>query len=91
MEKYWFKPKSCGWGIGLPITWQGWLAILVLLFLTGVCAFMDGILTPRRTMLPLDAVVTFSIQILVLSILFCYVFQSKVEGGLKWRWGKDKE
>jgi len=26
-KKYWFpaKPPECGWGWGLPLTWQGWV------------------------------------------------------------------
>jgi hypothetical protein len=25
-SKRWFKAKTIGWGWGLPLTWQGWVA-----------------------------------------------------------------
>ncbi len=27
-KKYWFRAKDYGWGWGLPLTWQGWLAFV---------------------------------------------------------------
>lgn len=27
----WFPAKRHGWGWGLPVTWQGWLALLIYL------------------------------------------------------------
>jgi hypothetical protein len=26
---YWFLAKRYGWGWGLPVTWQGWLATII--------------------------------------------------------------
>jgi hypothetical protein len=33
-QKYWFPAKRYGWGWGLPITWQGWLTLVVFILLT---------------------------------------------------------
>jgi hypothetical protein len=30
---YWFPAKRYGWGWGPPSTWQGWVALLIYLFL----------------------------------------------------------
>ena len=27
--RYWFRAKRYGWGWGLPLTWEGWLVLLV--------------------------------------------------------------
>jgi hypothetical protein len=27
--KYWFPAKRYGWGWGLPVTWQGWVALIL--------------------------------------------------------------
>lgn len=27
MQEYWFSSRILGFGFGLPITWQGWLAL----------------------------------------------------------------
>ena len=32
-QKYWFPAKRYGWGWGLPVTWQGWVAVVVHLLL----------------------------------------------------------
>jgi len=33
--RYWFPAKSCGWGWGLPATWEGWLTMFV--FIAACC------------------------------------------------------
>ncbi len=43
----WFAPKRYGYGAGLPIAWQGWAAItLVLLLLTGALRSLHGVARP---------------------------------------------
>ena len=29
MTRYWFRAKRQGWGWGLPLSWQGWVVLLV--------------------------------------------------------------
>jgi hypothetical protein len=31
--RYWFLAKQHGWGWGLPVTWQGWAAMAVFVFI----------------------------------------------------------
>jgi hypothetical protein len=31
--KYWFPAKRFGWGWGFPVTWQGWVVLIVYLAL----------------------------------------------------------
>ena len=36
----WFKAKTYGWGWGLPLTWQGWLAYACYFALVVASAFL---------------------------------------------------
>ncbi|MDP7477394.1 MAG: hypothetical protein QF442_03020, partial [Candidatus Peribacteraceae bacterium] len=42
MAKYWFQPKSYGYGF-YPISWEGWLATLVLLIMILLSGWANGI------------------------------------------------
>jgi hypothetical protein len=42
---YWFLAKRYGWGWGLPVTWQGWLFLLLWL---GLLVGGAGRLLPAR-------------------------------------------
>jgi hypothetical protein len=86
MSKYWFKARSYGWGIGLPICWQGWLSLAFLIFLILLVAYVSGVFEKIGY---LKAYLRFSLGVMVLSLLFVFLFQDKVEGGIKWRWGKN--
>ena len=40
---YWFPAKTYGWGWGLPLTWQGWVALLAYgVVLVGAAYFLDA-------------------------------------------------
>jgi len=88
MDKYWFKAKEYGWGTGLPVAWQGWVALLVLIILISIAGFVDGIFGGAVS---LKSWLRFYIDLFVISALFLIVFENKIEGGLKWRWGNDKK
>ncbi len=75
--QYWFRAKRYGWGWGLPLTWQGWLAYLIFfaLLLSATPFFIPG------------RPIAFLIVVLFLSFLliaFCYI---KGEPP-RWRWGE---
>jgi hypothetical protein len=76
-EKFWFPAKRYGWGWGLPVTWQGWLVLVVFvsLLVAGVLWF-----PPSRDML----------SFLVYAVFLCGVFGlicfAKGEPP-RWRWG----
>ncbi|MCY0873284.1 MAG: hypothetical protein OWQ56_11435, partial [Acidithiobacillus caldus] len=39
-QKYWFPAKRYGWGWGLPITWQGWLTLVVFILMTVISIYL---------------------------------------------------
>ena len=41
-DKYWFEPKKIGWG-WVPISFEGWLLIIVLLFVVLMSGYVSGI------------------------------------------------
>ena len=46
-SRYWFAAKTYGWGWGLPLTWEGWLVLLVYLVLLPVAVV---VFPPDRNM-----------------------------------------
>ena len=90
MAQYWFKPKCCGWGIGWPIAWQGWVSVSILMLLIIFLAFAFGLMDRWPMPPPVTKVVSFVVAVTVFAMIFCLLLGKKVEGGLKWRW-KGKE
>ncbi len=83
-ERLWFKRKLYGWG-WTPVTWQGWVVILVYIALVALFAFTIDENSPIREvvftgMLPI-ALLTFAL------IRICYRFGEKP----RWQWGKVKD
>ncbi len=67
----WFPVKRYGYGVGLPIAWQGWLTLV--LYLAVTC--LSGLLLSKLTTLVILAVLT------PIVLLIAY-FRSDDE----WRW-----
>ncbi len=86
MNKYWFLPKLYGYGF-FPITWQGWLATLVLLTLMILSAYINNFFNCQVG--PQNGS-RFFLDIVVLTLLFTVLFKNKVKGGLRWQWGRKK-
>jgi hypothetical protein len=87
MSQFWFKPKKYGYGV-YPATWQGWVALFCLCLLILVVMYVDlpigeGIIPTLKEWL------RYLLDLFILTALFLLIFKDKVEGGLKWRWGKD--
>ena len=79
--RYWFPAKRYGWGWGLPVTWQGWIVILV-----WFAAVMGGVVSrfgPRRH--PIG----FLLFILIMTIVLVAICYAKGEPP-RWRWGDSK-
>jgi uncharacterized membrane protein YhaH (DUF805 family) len=79
-RRYWFPAKRYGWGWGLPITWQGWV-VLVVWFV---------ILYPGSVWTVMRHWALFAAFIVVMTgslIAICY---AKGEPP-RWRWGDDKQ
>lgn len=83
--KTWFKPKCYGYGFGLPTAWQGWVSLLVLLALLLASAYSNGFFSEEVS---LEQGLNFVVDAVIITGLFTVALKDKVEGGLKWRWGR---
>jgi len=84
MTKYWFKPKSYGYGM-MPISWEGWLVTLIFVGILAVAAYANQMfLYPRP-----EEIASFLIDTGILTALFLILFKDKTNGKIKWNWGKD--
>jgi hypothetical protein len=77
--RYWFRAKRIGWGWGLPLTWQGWIALAVYIgvVIAGVVRFR-----------PHEDTAAFVAVVVLASLAFALVCWWKGEPP-RWRWGKD--
>jgi hypothetical protein len=74
MDKPWFAAKRFGIGAGVPIAWQGWVAIAA--FLTAFLA--STALAPVHLKFWLA---------IILIVAFTVITAAKTKGGWRWRWG----
>jgi len=84
MKKYWFKPKSYGYGFH-PTSWEGWVATLILMGLLLILAYVNGFFAPKITT---KEGLRFLFDTLIVCGVFTTLFKDKVEDGLQWRWGR---
>ncbi len=70
----WFRPKSRGYGTGLPIAWRGWvLMALHIALITGV-----AVLLRERPVLMTAFVILAGLAPLP-------IYHARTEGGWRWR------
>jgi hypothetical protein len=76
---YWFRAKRYGWGWGLPLAWQGWVAygLYWVLLALGLAVF-----PPQRE---LAAFLAYIVALSGLLVVICWL---KGEPP-RWRWGDD--
>lgn len=70
----WFAVKRTGYGVGLPITWEGWLVLAVYV----VFATAGGILLS-----PL----IFSLMLVLATAIVLYIAYTRSDGEWRWRDG----
>jgi hypothetical protein len=87
MSKYWFKPKSYGYGF-FPVSWEGWLCTFGLVVIILLSGFSNDIFTEIEPS-PQNAV-RFLLDIFIFAALATYLFEKKMKEPLKWRWGRRK-
>jgi hypothetical protein len=75
--RYWFRAKRYGWGWGLPLTWEGWVVLVVWL-----SAFLSVVRSLRGPQHRVEHVL-FVIGMIMALLIVCYW---KGEPG-RWRWG----
>lgn len=70
----WFRPKSRGYGTGLPIAWQGWLLLAMhIALITGIAVQFQG-----RPMV-------LTILVVLAGLMPLPLYRAKTEGGWRWR------
>lgn len=86
-NKYWFKPKRYGYGV-YPVSWEGWLATLMLLGVLIFLAYLNGFFdNPEKT----ENTTFFLFEAITCAFVFIALFKDKTEGELKWHWGEKKK
>lgn len=84
MNKYWFRSKRLGYGF-TPISWEGWLATLVLVALILLSGWTNNIWSDNNTN---KEGVRFLLDTVILCCLFTALYKDKVKDGLRWRFWK---
>ena len=77
-REIWFPAKRYGWGWGLPVKWQGWVALFVYVAIMVIVA----VRFPPARELP-----TFFASVFLASVIFGLVCWWKGEPP-RWRWGE---
>jgi hypothetical protein len=83
MNKYWFVPKTYGYGY-VPISKEGWIATLFLILLGIFLAYLNNFFNP--TQMTFQKSLFFLIEIIILGFAFLKIFEKKCKGKLKWNW-----
>jgi hypothetical protein len=81
--KYWFKPKRYGYGF-YPVSWQGWAATLILLFLILLAGAADGVFEEGATH---KQIARFILDAFFIAAIATIIFERKMKERLLWRWG----
>ena len=86
MARYWFKPKSHGYGAS-PVTWEGWawtglLTALLVISITAMKLWVD-----RSNFV---AWIVWAAIIAGVVLWFVRVARQRTDGEWRWRWGDDR-
>ncbi len=87
MNKYWFVPKTYGYGL-VPISSEGWISTFILIVFGVFLAYLNNFFNPQE-MTFLNGLL-FTVEVLVLGFIFVKIFEKKSKGKLKWNWGKSQ-
>lgn len=82
-KNLWFKRKLYGWG-WTPVTWQGWLVIIVY-----VAALIFFTLTVDETSPTREVIFTFILPVFLLTATLLRICYRKGEKP-SWQWGREK-
>jgi hypothetical protein len=83
MSKYWFKPKSHGYGAS-PNTWEGWVATAAATLAPGLLAWL--LLGGRWSSSSALPLVIWLVVTAAIFIGFYKLARSKTDGEWRWRW-----
>ncbi len=84
MNKYWFKPKTYGYGY-VPISVEGWIATIILILIGIFLVYINNFFNYSE----LDWIdsLLFLVEIIILGFIFLKLFEKKCRGKLRWNWG----
>ena len=82
-QRYWFRPKSFGYG-ATPVTWEGWLLTLGSMVVTGA-AILIAILAEVHTW-PNRRISQVICLIVVAVTQFATIIVSRLKTSEDWRW-----
>lgn len=80
--KPWFRVKRVGYGAGLPIAWQGWVAMLS--YMAAVVGL--AVLGERTRGMALAGVI---LGIVLLTAVFVGIARARSDDEWRWRWGEN--
>lgn len=73
-DRPWFRPKSRGYGTGLPIAWQGWLMLAMhIALITGIAVLLQ------------DRPAMMTVAVVLAGLAPMPLYRAKTEGGWRWR------
>jgi hypothetical protein len=72
----WFAPKPYGFGSGLPVSWPGWVVLLIYLATITSAFFLFGDRSPATCA-----------TIAIMTAILLVVMARTTRGGWRWRWG----
>ncbi len=84
-EDAWFAPKRFGYGAGMPISREGWIASGIYMAGIIVFVFIARTLSDQGSALALIPV----LGIGALTLWFVPLCARHTKGGWRWRWGGD--
>ncbi|MDH5533226.1 MAG: hypothetical protein OEX81_02235 [Candidatus Pacebacteria bacterium] len=83
-NKYWFKSKRFGWGF-VPISWEGWLSVALLLGLIYLVAYLNGIFEEPVTT---KQILSYLFDVFLIILISLPYHQKRSRDKIRWRWGK---
>ena len=84
MNKYWFKPKTYGYGY-VPISIEGWIATIILILIGIFLVYINNFFNYSE--LGWKDSLIFLFEIVILGFVFLKLFERKCRGKLRWNWG----
>ncbi|SKB37272.1 hypothetical protein [Sphingopyxis flava] len=76
-DRPWFRPKTHGYGAGLPIAWQGWVMLA-----------MHVALIAGLAMLLNQEPVVMTLLLIIAAFAPLPLYHARTKGGWRWRWGE---
>lgn len=89
LKEYWFDERILGIGFGMPLTIEGWLALIGLFVMLGLSMYVNEVLTISKKKNDLKVLKDrrfwrFLMDIIIIVSVFTALFHDRVKGGLVW-------